>query len=233
MSLRKKYREKSSWEPDSKLLPPEITQELDKLEIELGKIRKINDIPNIPPDEFKALSQMSKRDDLVFKKADKGNAIVVMSRQNYIDEALSQLGNVKFYQKLESPVYQNTYEDVRDILWQLRLKKFITPSQFHYLKPSENAKPRTFYILPKIHKDMEKWPVKNARPPGRPIVRDVSSDSYRYSELLDDVLKPLANIHPTFIKDTGHFLDKLRDKTFKKDAFLVTFDVESRVGVSS
>ena len=74
---------------------------------------------------------------------------------------------------------------------------------------------------------MEKWPVKNARPPGRPIVSDVSSDSYRYSELLDDVLKPLANIHPTFIKDTGHFLDKLRDKTFKKDAFLVTFDVES------
>ena len=225
--FEKKYREKSSWEPHPKLFPPELIQELDSLEMQLGKIRPTPDTPNIPPGEYRALYELSKMDDLVFKKADKGNAIVVMSRQHYIDEALSQLDNSRFYQKIDEPVFQDTYEKVNDIIWELGLKKFLTPAQVQYLKPKEDANPRTFYILPKIHKTMDKWPVKYTRPPGRPIVSDVSSDSYRYSELIDDILRPLANIHPSFIKDTNHFLDQLRNQTFSTDAMLVTFDVES------
>ena len=150
-----------------------------------------------------------------------------MNRQHYIDEALSQLNNSKFYQKIDAPVFQNTYEKVGDIMHELGYKKFLTPAQIQFLKPKENANPRTFYILPKIHKEMKKWPIENIRPPGRPIVSDIESDSYRYSELIDDILRPLSNMHPSFIKDTGHFLDQLRDKTFKDDAILCTFDIES------
>ena len=35
--------------------------------------------------ELKALFNLKDRDDVVFKKADKGNAIVIMDRDDYID----------------------------------------------------------------------------------------------------------------------------------------------------
>ena len=74
---------------------------------------------------------------------------------------------------------------------------------------------------------MPKWSVENKMPPGRPIVSDCGSDSYRWSELIDYYLKPLSNIHPSYIKDTNDFLDKLRELEVSQDALLVTFDVES------
>ena len=88
--IEKKFKEKSSWEPDPKLLPPELIEELNSLEVKLGKIRITPDTPNLPPEEYRALYELSSKNDLVFKKADKGNAIVIMNRQHYIDEALSQ-----------------------------------------------------------------------------------------------------------------------------------------------
>lgn len=226
-SFDRKYKEISSWEPDSKYLPPDIIQELDLLQTKLGKIRGVFEKPNIPIEQYTVLKELSQNENLVFKKADKGSAIVIMDRQHYIDEALSQLSNTKFYQKIDAPIFQNTYEEVEQILYELGCKKYLTPSQIKYLKPKEGARPRTFYILPKIHKQINKWPIENCRPPGRPIVSDIDSDSYRYSELIDDFLRPFADIHPSYIKDTNHFLDQLRDLKIEKNALLVTFDVES------
>ena len=59
------------------------------------------------------------------------------------------------------------------------------------------------------------------------IVSDVESDSYQYARLIDDTLKPISNLHPSYIKNTFDFLDELRDQTFEKDVWLVTIDIES------
>ena len=159
-SFDRKYKEISSWEPDSKYLPPDIIQELDLLQTKLGKIRGVFEKPNIPIEQYTVLKELSQNENLVFKKADKGSAIVIMDRQHYIDEALSQLSNTKFYQKIDAPIFQNTYEEVEQILYELGCKKYLTPSQIKYLKPKEGARPRTFYILPKIHKQINKWPIE-------------------------------------------------------------------------
>ena len=86
----KPYKEKSSWVPNDKLLPPDILEELDSLKLKLSKMRIIEEDPNLLPAQYLALDELSKNDDLVFKKADKGNMIVIMDKQNYIDEAMSQ-----------------------------------------------------------------------------------------------------------------------------------------------
>ena len=222
-----KFKEKSSWEPDGKLIPTEILDELEKLKVKLGNIWIHKEKPNLSQEEYEALIKLRNRDDLVFKKADKGNAIVIMSREQYIDEAISQLSNERYYMKIEEPVYTQTFEEVKAILGTLQEYYKFTASQMKYLSPSDEAKPRTFYLLPKIHKTMDKWPVPLKRPPGRPIVSDISSDSYHYSELLDHVLKPLSNIHPSYIKDTDDFLEKIRGLEIENEDLLVTFDVES------
>ena len=221
------FRDKSDWEPDDKLLPPEILEELDMLKVKLGHINVLTETDNISQEELQALKYLKKRDDLVFKKADKGSSIVIMEREFYIQEAMRQLNDTQYYQKISEPVYPSTFIRVNDILDQLCKNGILDKKQVKYLRPDENAKPRTFYLLPKIHKDKSKWTVPNKMPPGRPICSDCSADSYKYSELIDHYLKPLACEHPSYLKDTDDFLDKMRTVTISDDAILVTCDVTS------
>jgi hypothetical protein len=83
---------------------------------------------------------------------------------------------------------------------------------------------RSFYLLPKVHKPIGKWP--NPRmPEGRPIVADCDSETYRVCEFIDHFLKPVATKHPSYLKDTYDFVAKLRDKPIPSNALLVTGDV--------
>ena len=221
------FTEKSSWEPDNKLLPEEILDELERLKIKLGRIKPITENPNISQDQLQALDDLKRQHQLVFKKADKGNAIVIMERQYYIQEAIRQLSDIEYYQKIDEPVYPSTSDSILQILDQLVKDGWLNRKQANYLSPDPNAKARTFYLLPKIHKEMAKWTVPNKMPPGRPIVSDCGSDTYRLSEFIDYHLKPLACHHDSYIKDTFDFLDKLKDLKVSENAILVTFDVES------
>ena len=221
------YREKSSWLPDDKLLPSEIVAELEDLNLKLGNIRVSSERPNMTPSEYEALKNLSNLNEIVFKKSDKGSSICIMSRQNYIDEALSQLNKDKYYQKIPGPIFQETFDEVNMILNDLKIKGFLDQSQVNYLKPSPDARERIFYTLPKIHKKQEKWPAPNTIPPGRPIVSDINSDSYRYAKYIDDCLKPLADLHPAYLKNTYDLLEQLSSQEFSDDALLVTFDVEA------
>ena len=176
---------------------------------------------------YEQLVLFEKQHDFVFKKADKGNSIVVMERKFYIQEALNQLNNENYYKKIEQPLYQTTFDQVDEILDQLKTKRYLTSAQVKYLSPDRDCKNRVFYMLPKIHKPMAKWTAQGKMPPGRPIVSDCGSDSYKWSELIDHYLKPLACKHPSYVKDTGDFIEKLSKLKISKDAILVTFDVES------
>ena len=226
-SFTRLFKEKSSWEPNDKLLPPEIVEEIDKLKVKIGRLQVLSERTNISQDELDALKYLQNRQDLVFKKADKGNAIVIMERQWYIQEALRQLGNTEYYQKIDEPIYPSTSDRINEIIDDLCRHRWLDLKQANYLRPTEDAKPRTFYLLPKIHKNMAKWTIPNHMPPGRPIISDCSSDTYRISELIDFHLKPLACEHKSYIKDTYDFLDKLRELKVSENAILVTFDVES------
>ena len=223
----KMYREKSSWQPDDKMLPPEIIAELEDLRLKLGKIRISSETPNMTQFEYAALKKLSNMSEIIFKKSDKSGAICIMDRQNYIDEALSQLNRDKYYEKLPGPIFQNTIEEVNAILEDLKNMRFLDQAQVNYLKPEPDARNRLFYTLPKIHKKLEKWPIPGITPPGRPIVSDINSDSYRYAEYIDNQLKPLADLHPAYIKNTYDLLEQLTNQEFSSESYLVTFDVEA------
>ena len=89
---------------------------------------KIISEPNILPAQYLALEELSKKDDLVFKKSDKGSAIVIMDKQNYIDEAMSQLNKTKYYESISGPFYTSTFEEVNSILAVLKKKGLIHQS---------------------------------------------------------------------------------------------------------
>jgi len=106
-------------------------------------------------------------------------------------------------------------------------KGCINDKQFTYLSSRPtlgDVKPRQFYLLPKIHKDRNKWPINERMPEGRPIVSDCGSETHRVSEYIDYFLQPLATSHEAYIKDTYDFIDKIRNSHIMVD-IMVTGDI--------
>ena len=57
---------------------------------------------NLSPLERQALKYLQRRRDIVIKPADKGSAVVVLRKEDYINEADRQLRNEDHYRKLEN-----------------------------------------------------------------------------------------------------------------------------------
>ena len=176
--------------------------------------------------ELSALKQLKENKNIVIKPADKGSSVVILSQESYRSEAFRQLNNTDHYKPLEDTIAPQNATKIDEILLQLLDQKHIDSKQLEYLRPPPEPRARYFYLLPKIHKPVESWPLKDT-PPGRPIVSDCGSESHASAELLDHFLKPLSNKHPSYIKDTYDFLDKIKTTKITEGAFFFTMDVES------
>ena len=218
---------KSDWDPPDKGIPERVHTVLNELDQQIRDVRLVKDKSNLCPGQINALKQLKHKKHIIIKKADKGSAIVVMNKADYIYEADRQLNDVRYYKKISEPIFLKTAEKYKEIIQSLGKQKILQPKQVKHLMPKEDARDRHFYLLPKIHKDVNKWTLKNRMPPGRPIVSDCSSESYNISEYLDFHLQPVANKHPSYIKDTYDFLDKIRNIKVPQDALLITLDIES------
>ena len=75
------------------------------------------------------------------------------------------------------------------------------------------------YLLPKIYKSFENVP-------GRPVISNCGTPTEKVSEFLDHHLKPVMQGGKSYIKDSGHFLEKIKTlRCIPDNALLVTADV--------
>ena len=116
---------------------------------------------------------------------------------------------------------------LRDILDLMTQNKTITKKLKSYLLGDDMPRKRIFYLLPKIHKAHDTWPVPLLMPPGRPIVSDCSSESYQIAEFLDYYLKPLSTLHNSYLKDTYDFIGRVKSMTIQEPSLIFSMDVES------
>ena len=221
-----KFVPKSSWVPLDKHIPTQVLDTIENINSDLSELQAPQHKNNLNKAEIKALRNIRSNPDIVIKPADKGSATVIMDKQNYINEGMRQLNDNRYYKKIENPIYPETCLKVNEVLYDLLRNKIISEKQFNYLKAPMEPRPRIFYMLPKIHKPIEKWPASNT-PPGRPIISDCSSESYTVSEYIDHFLQPLASKHASYLKDTTDFLNKLKTVKITENSLLVTMDVES------
>ena len=222
-----KFIEKSKWEPPDKSMPSDILETIQNINTDLKNMEASMQPRNLSKLEDLALKELKSNPDIVIKKADKGSATVIMDKDSYISEGYRQLGNPAHYKKLNEPIFRTTGEKINEILNDLHQKSFISSKQLLYLKSPLEPRPRRFYLLPKIHKPLNKWPFENKMPPGRPIISDCESESYRVAEYIDHFLQEISQKHSSYIKDTYDFLSKLRNSKIKPDTLLVTLDVEA------
>ena len=125
-----------------------------------------------------------------------------MDLEQYLWEGNRQLNDNKYYTKLDKPIYMETLKEIATIFNKIYEKKLINAKQKNYLIEDSEPRARRFYLLPKIHKDPSKWSKPFLIPPGRPIVSDCNSETYRSAKYIDFYLNPLAKKHKSYIKDT-------------------------------
>ena len=213
-----KFKNPSDW------VPPPIVQleffisknNLDLTECNLPKPSR----NNISTEERQALKDLSNNKHIVIKPADKGGAVVILNREDYIEEGLRQLSDPNFYTQTPDDMTQQFHGEVVAILDDMFKQGQIDRSCYLYLS-YDKIRTSQFYMLPKIHKKLHK-------PPGRPIVSGNGCPTERISQFLDHFLQPCVTQIRSYIKDTTHFLNMLNQLgTLPPNSILTTLDVSS------
>jgi hypothetical protein len=181
---------------------------------------------NITRQQRQAITNLRNNKNIILKPADKGGMTCLLNKSAYLNEAYRQLNNTKYYSKIDESRKTDLCKKINEILENLCDKSVISDRQLDYLTASEADSDRYFYLLPKIHKTTDKWPSAD-QPEGRPIVGDCETESRRVSDLLDYYIKPLANKHRSYVKDTYDFIKKVRHQKIGKNCLLVTGDITS------
>ena len=200
------FNPKSTWEPNPSSLPKELLTLFlrDHSTLRAAQPKPVES--NLSDMERQALEELQQNTSIIIKPADKGSAIVILDREQYVKEALRQLQNTEYYQPLAAPIYLDTAAQIRGVVDSMTHNKIITPKQSKYLIGDDTPRKRLFYLLPKIHKAPDTWPTPFKIPPGRLIVSDCGSESYLIAEFLDYHLNPLSVLHKSYLKDTYDFI---------------------------
>ena len=194
------FKRKSTWTPHKNREPAlDIFKHLITKDILNSKPLKIAD--NLTKQEREALKNLTERNDIVIKPADKGKAIVMMDTEKHKAECYRQLNSPKFYKRLPKDLTHQVEDRIRICLKRPLTDDEIEEDTYNYLVPHRSHYAR-FYILQKIHKNKD-------NPPSRPIVSASSHPTERTSEFVDYQLNPLVPKLPSYIKDTTHVLQKL------------------------
>ena len=140
-----------------------------------------------------------------------------MNTADYVQEAHRQLLNPEHYKPLTSypTINYNKYiHHLIDQAWRLGI---ITDTTKESLQ-TKNPRTSTFYMLPKIHKPGN---------PGRPIVNSIGSITEKNSAFVDSYLRQYTPRIPSYIKDTTHFINIMKNIQLDPEDLLVTIDVSS------
>lgn len=172
---------------------------------------------NLKKNEKEAIETLMKNKDIIIKPADKGGCIVIQNREDYIKEGYRQMDNRVHYRPLLTDPTERYNNELNQILTDALKNNQIDEKTKETLSIKH---PRTanFYTLPKIHKKDN---------PGRPVVNSIGSVTEKISAYVDETLKPLARLVPSYIKDTTHFINTLEDIDITDNDILVTIDVSA------
>lgn len=214
------FKKPSTWTPSIQIEALKLYEKAIIQDLCSHSNKKLNK-PNLTIAEKNAITELQTDQDIIIKRADKGGAIVVMNRLDYIEEANRQLTDSTFYTKIQLEQVATMNKNIEQCLKNLYKTKKITKDMFEYMRcPTPSA--GRFYLLPKIHKPNN---------PGRPIVSSNGTVTEAISSLVDTYLKELPAKLPSHVRDSTHFMQILSDfvkhNTIPTPCLLVTLDVGS------
>ena len=194
------FKPKSKFNPRNKDAPIELY--LSSLEEKLITVEVPKDrFEILTESERKALYDLENDKIIVIKSADKGSAVVVWDREDYIKEAEKQLGDEQVYEEVSNDAAP-LLKTINEVIAKIRKRGDLKRDNLDYFI-MKDPKFARFYLLPKIHKRLHNVP-------GRPVISNSGYYTENISSFLDHHLQPLAQAVKSYIKDTNEFLKKLR-----------------------
>ena len=154
-SPHKILRPSKGWKPEDSECDPNIMKYKTCVMHDMESKLMIKTRPryNTTKEERKAISTLRKNLDIVIKPADKGGAIVILNKTDYIKEGERQLANTDHYKHIEDikPLKRKFIKEVEQSLRSLKNKEYINDDIFKILFRN-NPRTSNLYLLPKIHK---------------------------------------------------------------------------------
>ena len=209
--------------------------EIDNFKIELRHIAnstlsfyngKKKKLENITEEEQNALNELISLETIIVQIADKGNVIVIVDKNTYIDKVEALLSDTS---KFSPIIFTNEQDDLKHILERERdINKFlsklvtngvITAEQQKTLSPCGSA-PGILYGVCKVHKRVPEGEV----PPFRPILSAINTPSYKLAKYLVPILAPLTS-NEYVTKDSFHFAANIKKQNSKY--FMTSYDVDA------
>ena len=95
------------------------------------------------------LQQLQEMRSIVIKKADKGSNVVILNREDYIQEAMRQLKNNQFYKECSENLTLKHHRMVQELVIELLEKDFISEQTYNFLSTG-GKKLLSFIYFPKF-----------------------------------------------------------------------------------
>ena len=133
--------------------------------------------------------------------ADKGVALVVMNRHDYIKKARALLDDTNTYKPIKSDPTTKLKNKLINILKMMKEERSIDDNTYKEVYPTGASAPK-FYGLPKIHKEDV---------PLRPIVSSIGSVTYGVAKELSTIWKPLVGNSSYHVNNSREFAEEIRN----------------------
>ena len=156
--------------------------------------------PNMKKEEFEALKQLKADKSHMVLTANKGVALVVIDKIDYIMKAKELLQDTSTYRTIQGDPTSRLKNKLINILKKVKAESGMQENTYRKMYPT-GASPPKFYGLPKIHK-------KNI--PLRPIVSSLGSVSYGVAKELAKIIKPLMGCSQHHVHNSTQFADEIK-----------------------
>jgi hypothetical protein len=180
---------------------------------------------NLSPEAAEVLKALRQNTELVIKPADKNLGLTIMCSVDYQSAVAAHVEDTNTYQDVTDRVdglIQSTCSKLKQLVCRYSCILGEKLSEFLLCGLSMTS-PAHFYVMPKLHK------MRDLAGPivGRPIAACHSWITTNVSIWLADILNTALNKHDTVLKDRNQLLREIEGMYIHKNAWLVTFDVES------
>lgn len=148
----------------------------------------------------------------MYLKADKGNAVVVLNKNDYVNTVENSLKNGPYKVLDKNPL--NNY--VRQVNNTLKHCTNIIDKKLNLNLRIKNPKLPFMYCLPKIHKNDNSY---------RPIVSNIDAPTYKISRWLANIFSNLSFDNDLSVKSSLDLIERLRSCKLDNSDRMVSFDV--------
>ena len=169
---------------------------------------------NVSKEELKALKELKLDNNRLILTADKGVALVVIDKEEYIKKAEDLLKENTYKKIAEDPTPKQKNKLI-SILRNIKAEGGLKEEVYTRLYPTGAGSPK-FYGLPKIHK---------TGIPHRPIISSIGTVTYNTAKELARILKPLVGLSNHHVQNTMDFVEQIKEVKLKKEESMVSYDV--------